>query len=106
MSVFAAVMLAILVNLAAYAAFGLDKRLARASAWRVSEGTLLGLALIGGSIGAKTAQHHFRHKTVKEPFRTQLDLIIALQVVVVVAGVVLWPGPSSWRDGLVRLISS
>lgn len=73
-------------NLAAFAAFGLDKRLAQAGAWRISENTLLGLALVGGSIGAVGAQQLFRHKTRKEPFRTTLYGIVLLQIV----GVGLW----------------
>jgi uncharacterized membrane protein YsdA (DUF1294 family) len=45
--------------------------------------TLLGLALIGGSFGAITAQHWFRHKTRKEPFRSTLYGIVCLQIVAV-----------------------
>ena len=46
---------------------------------RIPEGDLLGLALIGGSLGALLARHLFRHKTRKEPFSTQLLVITALQ---------------------------
>ena len=44
---------------------------------RVPERTLLNLALIGGAPGAVAAQQMLRHKTRKEPFRTQLWLIAA-----------------------------
>jgi uncharacterized membrane protein YsdA (DUF1294 family) len=37
--------------------------------------TLLALALFGGSPGALWARRRFRHKTRKQPFATQLDLI-------------------------------
>lgn len=73
-------------NIAAFAAFGLDKRFARNGSWRISEGTLLGLALVGGSVGAVAAQHFFRHKTRKEPFRSSLYLIVFLQVI----GIGVW----------------
>jgi uncharacterized membrane protein YsdA (DUF1294 family) len=70
-----------LINLATMAAFARDKHCARNSMWRVPERTLLSMALIGGTIGAVAAQHGLRHKTRKEPFRTQLYLIAGLQTV-------------------------
>lgn len=63
------------------AAFAWDKHCARNGMWRVPERTLLGMALIGGTLGAVAAQHGIRHKTRKEPFRTKLYLIAGLQVV-------------------------
>ncbi|MFM5884780.1 MAG: DUF1294 domain-containing protein [Novosphingobium sp.] len=71
----------IALNVAAFAAFGLDKARARNGAWRVQESTLLGLALIGGSPGAWAGRRLFRHKTRKQPFNTQLLTITVLQVV-------------------------
>jgi uncharacterized membrane protein YsdA (DUF1294 family) len=70
------------INAAAFLAFWWDKRLAEARSWRVSERTLLWLALLGGSLGAVSAQQIFRHKTRKEPFRTLLYLIVFLQITV------------------------
>ncbi len=69
----------IVVNAAAIAAFAIDKRRAIAGDWRISESTLLGLALIGGSPGALWARRRFRHKTRKQPFSTALDGIVVLQ---------------------------
>ena len=77
------------INVVAFAAFGLDKRLARASTRRISEGRLLGLALIGGSPGAYAGRHVFRHKTRKQPFSTELHAIAALQVITL-AGLAAW----------------
>jgi len=68
-----------LVNAAAFMTFWYDKRQARAGGWRISESTLLGLALIGGTPGALLARRLFRHKTRKEPFSTWLLLIAMLQ---------------------------
>ncbi|WP_274627286.1 DUF1294 domain-containing protein [Arvimicrobium flavum] len=59
-----------------------DKRLARAGAWRIRESTLLWLAILGGSVGAVTAQQVLRHKTRKEPFQTFLHVIVAVQTAV------------------------
>ncbi len=67
------------INLIAFLTFGADKRSAAAEARRVPERTLLGLAAIGGSLGAIAGQQVFRHKTRKEPFRTLLWSIPALQ---------------------------
>ncbi len=67
-----------LANLIAFAAFAHDKSQARMGGWRVSESTLLTLAFLGGSVGALLGQRILRHKTRKEPFRTQLRLILIM----------------------------
>lgn len=69
------------VNLAAFAAFALDKHRARTGGWRIPERRLLGLAAAGGGAGAAVAQRLLRHKTSKEPFASQLRLILAVQAV-------------------------
>jgi uncharacterized membrane protein YsdA (DUF1294 family) len=60
--------------------FWQDKQRARAGDRRIPEADLLGLALLGGSPGALIARQVFRHKTRKEPFSTQLQVIAALQL--------------------------
>ncbi len=74
----AALLLAI--NAVAILAFWHDKRRAVAGGRRIPEANLLFLALIGGSPGAMFATRQFRHKTRKEPFRTLLLIICALQL--------------------------
>ena len=74
------------INLASFLAFAFDKSAARRQGWRVAERTLLWLAALGGSPAALVARHLLRHKTRKEPFRTRLFGIVALQLA---AGVVL-----------------
>jgi uncharacterized membrane protein YsdA (DUF1294 family) len=68
------------INAMAFLAFASDKRRAVAGIRRTPEQTLLGLAAIGGSIGALAGQQMFRHKTRKEPFRTILWSIVAIQL--------------------------
>lgn len=69
------------VNVVAFLAFGLDKLKAKADAWRIPEKTLLGLAVIGGSVGAILGMRFFRHKTRHKQFSVGLPLILAVQVV-------------------------
>lgn len=76
----------LLVNLAALAAFGLDKRRAvrrdhHIGRRRIPERRLLALAAAGGAAGAAVAQRLFRHKTLKEPFASWLRLILTLQAI-------------------------
>jgi uncharacterized membrane protein YsdA (DUF1294 family) len=75
----AAVAYLLAVNLAAYAAFAMDKRRAERGVYRIPERTLLWLAAIGGTSGAIAGQQLMRHKTRKEPFRTLLWLIAGTQ---------------------------
>jgi uncharacterized membrane protein YsdA (DUF1294 family) len=70
----------LIVNLGAAMAFAHDKRLAVEGGRRIRESTLLWLAAIGGSPGALWARQRFRHKTRKQPFGTQLELIAMAQV--------------------------
>ena len=75
-----AILCLVLINAWTVLRFWQDKQRAIAGERRISEGDLLGLALIGGSPGALLARHLFRHKTRKQPFSTQLFVIVALQV--------------------------
>ncbi|TLP65853.1 DUF1294 domain-containing protein [Parasedimentitalea maritima] len=59
----------------------LDKRRARLGLWRISERTLLTVALVGGTPGAYWSRQLFRHKTRKQPFSTLLHAIALLQLI-------------------------
>lgn len=61
-----------IINLVTFMLFGFDKLRAEAGSWRISEGTLLTWAFIGGSIGAYAGRAVFRHKTRKQPFSSHL----------------------------------
>ncbi|WP_244630997.1 DUF1294 domain-containing protein [Aureimonas sp. ME7] len=91
----------VVVNVAGYGAMVLDKGKARCGDRRIPESKLLGLALIGGSVGTILAQQLMRHKTRKEPFRTILIAIVALQIALLLALATARPerfaGWLSWR---------
>ena len=68
------------MNLIAFALYGIDKRRAKQGAWRISEYTLLLIALLGGSLGALLGMRYFRHKTRHRKFRYVIPLILLLQL--------------------------
>ena len=69
-----------IINAVAIAAYGWDKLCAIRKWWRVPELMLLGLAAIGGSVGALVAMKLFHHKTLHLKFKYGVPLILALQV--------------------------
>ncbi|MDD2829147.1 MAG: DUF1294 domain-containing protein [Sulfuricurvum sp.] len=68
-----------LFNLITFFVFGYDKYLARTNRRRISEKTLIYLALIGGSVGAVFAQKIFRHKSQK--YRNLFWIILTVQFI-------------------------
>lgn len=66
----------IFFNLITFIIFGIDKLLARTKRKRISEKTLICLAIAGGSVGAVFAQKIFRHKTQKYRYTFWAILII------------------------------
>ncbi len=71
----------ILVNAAGFTLMLIDKRKARKGAWRIPEKTLMGVALLGGSLGAILGMNLLRHKTKHPKFFIGLPVILALQTV-------------------------
>lgn len=88
-------MIFLLVNVVTFCVFWWDKEAARDGHWRVSEARLLQFAFIGGSLGAFAAQRLLRHKTRKEPFRTQLMAILVLHAALIPVALVF--GPSLYQ---------
>lgn len=73
----------IALNVYAFTMFAWDKWSAENKKRRIPEINLLFVALIGGSVGAVAGQQILRHKSYKEPFRTQLFAIVVLQLAAV-----------------------
>ena len=74
----------VIVNLAAFVMYGIDKRKAIKNQWRIPEKTLLGVALIGGSVGALLGMTKFRHKTKHWKFKICVPLFLVIHVVLAV----------------------
>ncbi len=72
-----------LINLLTLLVYGIDKVYARAHAWRISERTLLLLALAGGSPGALAGIYLFRHKNRKSIFLLYFSVILIVQLVLI-----------------------
>lgn len=69
-------------NLLAFVSYFVDKRRAKAGAWRISEKTLLTMAWVGGAFGAYLAMRFFRHKTQKPAFRLGIPLAILVHAAI------------------------
>lgn len=72
------------INVITLVAFGVDKINSIEHKNRIRIVTLLGLAFIGGSIGALIAMYAFRHKTKKDYFTVGIPLIMIMQLVVII----------------------
>ena len=68
------------VNIATFFLYGIDKYKARKGRWRISEATLLLMAVIGGSIGAWAGMRLWHHKTMHKKFKYGIPIIIIIQV--------------------------
>lgn len=66
----------IIINLAGFAAMGLDKRRARRREWRIPEQTLMLLAAAGGSIGSLLGMNLFHHKTKHVKFTIGIPALL------------------------------
>ena len=72
------------MNVVNFFMYGIDKWKAKRSKWRISEATLLGLAVIGGSIGAWLGMRVWHHKTMHKKFQFGIPLIIVAQVAMII----------------------
>jgi uncharacterized membrane protein YsdA (DUF1294 family) len=77
--------LVLTLNVITFFVYGIDKWKAKKGKWRISEATLLILAIIGGSIGAWLGIKVWHHKTMHKKFKYGVPAIIALQLIAVAA---------------------
>ncbi|MGN1384131.1 MAG: DUF1294 domain-containing protein [Clostridia bacterium] len=74
----------IIINIITFLAMFIDKRRAKRGEWRIKEGTLLGLAILGGSIGGIAGMYVFRHKTKKLRFTIGFPVILITEIALVI----------------------
>lgn len=68
------------INVVTFFIYGVDKLKAKKAKWRISEATLLWLAICGGSIGAWMAMKVWHHKTLHKKFKYGIPAIIIVQL--------------------------
>ena len=68
------------LNAVAFIVYGIDKYKAKKAKWRISEATLLLLAVVGGSIGAWMGMKVWHHKTMHEKFKYGIPAILLIQI--------------------------
>ena len=68
------------INAVAFIMYGIDKYKAKKAKWRISEATLLLLAVLGGSIGAWMGMKVWHHKTKHKKFKYGIPAILLIQI--------------------------
>ena len=82
-----------IITVVTFFAYGIDKWKAQHNRWRIPESVLLGLAAIGGSVGAWLGMKVWRHKTQHKKFKYGVPVILMVQVVVVI-----WLLSANWAN--------
>ena len=72
------------INVVTFFMYGIDKWKAKKSRWRIRETALLGLAILGGSIGAWLGMKVWHHKTQHKKFKYGVPAIIIVQLALIV----------------------
>lgn len=70
----------VIINIATFILYGIDKHKAKNHQWRISEASLICVAVLGGSVGALLGMFVFRHKTKHLKFLIGVPLILILQI--------------------------
>ena len=71
----------LIINLIGFLAMWIDKYKAKKGYWRIPEGSLIMITLLGGGIGTIYGMYKFRHKTKKLKFTVGLPTILIAEIV-------------------------
>lgn len=74
----------LVINIIGFLAMGIDKFKAKKGYWRIPEGTLMTICLIGGGIGTIAGMYKFRHKTKKLKFTVGMPTILIAEIVLMI----------------------
>lgn len=77
------------MNVLAFALMAIDKKRAKAGAWRIKERTLFLATGLFGGLGGTLGMFLLRHKTKHWYFRMGFPALLVLQVILLAAGAVL-----------------
>lgn len=83
----------VIITVVTFFAYGIDKWKAQHNRWRIPESVLLGLAAIGGSVGAWLGMQVWHHKTQHKKFKYGVPAIFVAQVAVAV-----WLLSANWAN--------
>ena len=72
----------LIINVITFIIYGIDKRKAKKRLWRIPEATLIGLAFIGGSVGAFLGMRIFHHKTKHIKFYVGVPAIFIIEIII------------------------
>ncbi len=73
-----------IINVFTFFVYGIDKWKAKRAKWRIPESTLLGMAALGGSIGAWLGMKTWHHKTLHKKFKLGIPLILFVQIALLI----------------------
>ena len=74
----------LIINILGIFAMGLDKYKAKRDLWRIPEGTLMMICLLGGGIGTIFGMYKFRHKTKKLKFSVGMPTILISEIALII----------------------
>lgn len=78
----------LIINLTGFLIMFIDKSRAIHKEWRIPEKTLIGISIMGGSVGMLLGISIFRHKTKHKKFTIGVPSILALQIILII--LVIW----------------
>ncbi len=81
----------LIINLIGFLAMGIDKLKAKKDWWRIPEGTLLMIAILGGGIGSILGMYTFRHKTKKLKFTVGMPTILISEIALIIYCFIKFP---------------
>ena len=74
----------VVMSVVTFFVYGIDKWKAQHKRWRIPESALLGLAALGGSVGAWLGMRVWHHKTQHKKFKYGVPAIFVAQLVLAV----------------------
>ena len=74
----------IIINIVGFFAMLIDKQKAKRGSWRIKEGTLMLLTLLGGGFGTIAGMYTFRHKTKKLTFTVGMPVILVCELALII----------------------